>query len=130
MLWGGPPRMLLDAGRSGEIALFTSVALLAELADVLGRTKFVERLARLRIEADTLVAGYASLATIVRPLPLPRIAPDPDDDVVIATALAARADRIVTGDRPFLGLASHQGVQIVGVAVALASLTSTGSMTR
>ena len=48
---------------------------------------------------DQLVDGYAALSTLVRPTSTPRIAPDADDDVVIGTALAARADLIVTGDR-------------------------------
>jgi predicted nucleic acid-binding protein len=48
-----------------------------------------------------------------------RIAPDPDDDVVIGTALAAKADLIVTGDEPLLPLADHQGVRIDGVSQAV-----------
>jgi hypothetical protein len=33
----------------------------------------------------------------VHPSPVPRVAPDPDDDVVIGTALAVKAILIVTG---------------------------------
>lgn len=40
-------------------------------------------------------------------------------DVVIATALAAKADCIVTGDRTFLAVGKYQGVRIVSVAVAV-----------
>jgi hypothetical protein len=47
------------------------------------------------------------------------IAPDPDDDVVIGTALAAKADLIVTGDKPLLSVTEHQGVRVVGVAQAI-----------
>jgi uncharacterized protein len=61
------------------------------------------------------------LDTNVSPLPtsLPRTAPDPDDDVVIGTALAAKADLLVTGDRHLLSVGEHQGVRIVGVAETL-----------
>ena len=59
------------------------------------------------------------MAALVRPTPTPRIAPDPDDDVVIGTALAAKADLIVTGDKPLLAVAEYQGVRIVGVSHAL-----------
>ena len=52
-------------------------------------------------------------------MPTPRIAPDPDDDVIIGTALAAKADLIVTGDKPLLSVTVYQGVRIVGVAQAL-----------
>ncbi len=47
------------------------------------------------------------------------IAPDPDDDWVIATAIAAQADLIVTGDKPLLGVGSVGAIRIVGVAEAL-----------
>jgi predicted nucleic acid-binding protein len=44
------------------------------------------------------VDGYAAYASPVRPELTPRIASDPDDDVVLGTALAAKADLIVSGD--------------------------------
>ena len=50
---------------------------------------------------DQLVDRYAELAVLVRPALVPRITPDPDDDVVIGTALAAQADCIVTPDFNF-----------------------------
>ena len=67
---------------------------------------------------DQLVDRYAELAVLVRPAPVPRITSDPDDDVVIGTALTAKADCIVTGDRTFLAVGEYQGVRIVSVAMA------------
>jgi putative PIN family toxin of toxin-antitoxin system len=40
MLWGGNPKLLLQARREKQAALFTSVAMLAELTDILARPKF------------------------------------------------------------------------------------------
>lgn len=40
-------------------------------------------------------------------------------DVVIGTALTAKADLIVTGDRPLLSVAEHLGVRIVSVSQAV-----------
>ena len=56
---------------------------------------------------------------MVRPTPTPRIVSDPDDDVVIGTALAAKADLLVSGDRPLLSVEKYQEVRIVSVAEAL-----------
>ncbi len=64
------------------------------------------------------------MAKVVRPTASPRIAPDPDDDVVIGTALAAKADLLVTGDRMLLSVAAHQGTRIVSVAEALQALAA------
>ncbi len=113
------PRLLLQAGREKRVDLFTSAALLAELTDILGRRKFDKKIAASALTVDQLVDRYAALAALVRPTPTPRIAPDPDDDVVIGTALAAKADLIVTGDKPLLSVAEYQGVRIVGVSQAL-----------
>jgi hypothetical protein len=119
VLWGGVPRLLLQAGREKRVELFTSAALLAELTDILGRRKFDKKIAASTLTVDQLVDRYAALAALVRPTPTPRIAPDPDDDVVIGTALAAKADLVVTGDKPLLSVAEYQGVRIVGVSHAL-----------
>jgi predicted nucleic acid-binding protein len=58
----------------------------------------------------------------VRPVPIPRIARDPDDDVVIGTALAAQADAIVSGDRDLLDLQQHQGIVMLTAAQTLARI--------
>ena len=123
LLWGGTPRVLLQAAREKRIELFTSTPMLAELTDILGRRKFGRKIAASQLTIDQLVDGYALLASVVRPAATPRIAPDPDDDVVIGTALAARADLVVTGDKPLLTVAEHQGVRFVGVSEAVKALT-------
>lgn len=119
VLWGGVPLLLLQAGREKRVDLFTSTVLLAELTDILGRRKFSKKIAASSLTVDQIVDRYAALALLVRPMPTPRIAPDPDDDVVIGSALAANADLIVTGDKPLLSVVEYQGVRLVGVSQAL-----------
>lgn len=119
MLWGGNPKLLLQARREKRVELFTSVAMLAELTDILARPKFVKKIAASMLTVDQLVDGYAALTQVVRPTPTPRIVADPDDDVVIGTALAAKADLLVTGDRALLDVGAYQGTRIVRVAEAL-----------
>ena len=113
------PQLLSQAGREKQVELFTSTALLAELADILGRRKFDKKIAASLLTIDQLVDRYAQLAALVRPSAVPRIAPNPDDDVVIGTALAAKADFVFTGDWPLLSVGEYQGVGIVGVAQAV-----------
>jgi len=119
ILWSGPPRALLQAAREKRIELFTSTALLAELSDILARRKFDRKIAASGLTIDQLVDGYAQLAALVHPTTVPRIAPDPDDDVVIGTALAARAEFVVTGDKSLLTVIEHQGARIIDVVQAI-----------
>lgn len=124
MLWGGNPKRLLQARREKRVELFTSVAMLAELTDILARPKFEQKIAASILTVDQLVDGYTELTQLVRPTPTPRIVSDPNDDVVIGTALAARADLLVTGDRGLLDVGTHQEVRIVSVAEALGMIAT------
>ncbi len=109
----GLPRQLLDAARAGEFELCTSEALLAELQRVLGRAKFFNRLAGQTPES--IIADLRLLAHVVAPISVPRVVPtDPDDDQVLAAALAGAADLIASGDqRDLLPLVSYEGIPIV-----------------
>lgn len=116
-LWGGVPRQLLHAAREKKLQLYTSTTLLLELTDILGRAKFARKLAAAQLSVDQLVERYALLATVVHPAAIhPIVLNDPDDDHVLACALAAKADYIVSGDRHLLDLKEHRGIQIVTVA--------------
>lgn len=119
LLWDGAPRSLLQLARENRVDLITSAPLLAELTNILERDKFTQKIAVSMLTVDELVDRYAALTEMVRPTLTPRIAPDPDDDVVIGTALAATADLIVTGDRALLSVAIYEGMRIVGVADAM-----------
>ena len=50
---------------------------------------------------------------MVKPIALPkRICRDPDNDIVLATAVAGRADLVVTGDNDLLALRAFNGIRI------------------
>jgi putative PIN family toxin of toxin-antitoxin system len=127
LFWGGTPRLLLEAGRARRAELFTSTPLLAELTDVLNRRKFERKIAASLLTVDQIVDSYAALTSQVRPELTPRIAADPDDDVVIGTALAAKADLIVSGDSHLLGLGAYREVLIVTAANAVEQLIQAGT---
>ena len=116
LFWKGAPRQILDLARSGTFTLFTSPELLAELADVLGRSKFSTRLEQANTSSEELVLGYASLAITVRPNKIaPVIKADPDDDNVLACAKIANAEIIASGDRHLLHLNEYEGIKIMSV---------------
>ena len=60
------------------------------------------------------IGWLLSQARLVDDLPDRRIVPDdPNDDTIIATAVVAGADYLVTGDRDLLVLDHYQGVAIL-----------------
>lgn len=114
LLWEGTPARLLDLANDNEIDLFTSAALLKELRNVLLRAKFARRIERAQTSVEELLLAYQAVAHCVSTTTVPRIVPtDPDDDQVIACALAAHADLIVSGDSDLLDLKQHQDIRIV-----------------
>lgn len=124
LLWLGTPRQVLDAARNGRLQLFTSAELLVELEDVLKRPKFALRLTSAGASARELVLGYAALAPLVAPADIePVIVSDPDDDAVLACAVAAQAEIIVSGDSHLLGLQQYRNIAIVRAAELLARVT-------
>jgi predicted nucleic acid-binding protein len=50
---------------------------------------------------------------------------DPDDDQVLACAVAAHTDLIVSGDSDLLGLKTYQGIPIATAAEALRRIAAT-----
>ncbi len=122
LLWDGTPKVLLEASVKGRAELFTSIPLLAELTTVLERGKFEAKIMVSGLTIDGIVDRYSGLSRLVKPEPTGRIAADPDDDVVIGTALAAKADWIVSGDGHLLALKAWQGIGILTAVDALAIL--------
>jgi putative PIN family toxin of toxin-antitoxin system len=128
LLWHqGPPRRLINLARERTVTLCTSLTLLAELAEVIGRDKFAHRLRAATLSATELVQDYERLAEIVEPQPLSELGSrDPDDDHVLACALAAQADLIVSGNHDLLALREYQGMPVLSTADALARIAESG----
>ena len=94
---GTPPDAIYRAWRKKRFELITSEWQLEEF-------RRVSRYPKLRTylksaDAGNLVNGLRREATVLSQLPTVDLSPDPDDNPVLAMALAAHADILVTGDR-------------------------------
>lgn len=103
--------------RADQYEPVVSDLILTEAAEALIRPSIV---ARYGVAADWLarfLAAAADACTTVNPSQAPRaVEADPDDDWVLACAVAARAEYIVTGDRHLLDLREYRDTRIVSPA--------------
>jgi putative PIN family toxin of toxin-antitoxin system len=119
ILYGGRPRDVLKTLSAGQVRGFMSPALETELRGVLRRPKFGVSESQLNFICETL----AELFERVYPTQVPlAIDEDPADNAVLACALEADADSIVSGDSHLLALGRFQGIRIVRPADFLGRL--------
>ena len=70
--------------------------------------------------AQMMLDNLRRKASVFHSLPDVDISPDLDDDPILATALAAQADYLVSGDRKdLLSLGSVEGVAIITASAAV-----------
>ena len=109
---GTPPDSIYRAWRKRAFELITSEWQLEELRRVSRDPKLRKYLKP--AEAGTLVNGLRRQATVLQELPKVELSPDPDDNPILATAIAGMADYLVTGDkRDLLSLGRVEMVQII-----------------
>lgn len=125
LLWRGLPGRFIELAGEGELKLFTSAALLKELAATLSKPKLAKAVAATGLDAQTMLRLYGRIAQRVHPSPLPApVSRDKDDDAVLACAAAGRADIIVTGDDDLLVLQRYGDCRILKPQDALRALAS------
>lgn len=115
---GTPPDRLYRAWDAGSFQLVTSSPQLNELGRVLAYEKLRPYITQ--DEADALLETIRAAAVVVEELPDIDLSPDPDDNAILATAVAGEADLLVTGDKSgLLRLKSVRGIPIVTPLQAL-----------
>jgi putative PIN family toxin of toxin-antitoxin system len=126
---GQPAAIRLALARE-RFTLVTSEPLLTELAKVLARPRFARRYGVKGTDIGELVALLRERAEIAPVAGTVRLCRDPDDDVVIETALNGHADALVTRDDDLKGVAElaallrERGVAVLTVRRFLEALAA------
>lgn len=113
LISSGPPRVVVELCRTGDILSVTSDALLTELSEVM-RRKFGWEAGRVAV----LLEEIRSFSLVVLPgVTVQRISGDPADNRVLECALEGRVDFIVSGDsRHLQPLGWFEGIPIMSPA--------------
>lgn len=121
VIFGGRPRQVLEALIAGRVKGFISPALEREFREVLGRPKF--GLTQPQVHRICLTLGDL-LQNVYPKKNVSQIPEDPADNAVLACALEAGADYIVSGDAHLLNLGEFATIRIVQPADFLELLGS------
>ena len=126
----GFPARLVEAGKAGQLTVMTSPPLLEELMEVLCRPRIMKIRQTTIADAEAFVRGVAKVARLVSVSGDLHLCRDPDDDVVLETAVAGGAQYVVSRDEDITRdleltqqLADH-GIEPITVSRLLGRLTS------
>jgi len=107
-----PPDQIYQAWRKHKFELITSEWQLSEFRRVSRYPKLRKYL--VPSEAGNMINGLRYQALVLTDLPVLDISPDPDDNPVLAMAVAGKADFLVSGDkRDLLALKTIAKTRIV-----------------
>jgi uncharacterized protein len=111
---GGLPARILLAAYANVFLCFASDAIISEVVRTLGRER-IRRKYQLDPAIVSRISAFLSSDPVRVPLTVSVVgdATHPEDDLILATALSARADYLVTGDRQLQALHTYHGVQVV-----------------
>ncbi len=107
LLWGGTPRKILILAQNNQISIFASPDLFQELETTLKRTKFQSKIKSLGLTVEDILDAATEVLQSC-----PNISLDIDisqlrdikDYHILAAAVSAQADFLITGDQDLLVL--------------------------
>lgn len=113
---GGASNELLRFARQGAVQLHLSPDIIAEaLATLIASERLQDRYSYTPAMAIDFCDSLRTAATmVINPPPTPGAVPrDPDDDKIVACAVAAGVDYLVSRDHDLLSLGSYAGITII-----------------
>jgi putative PIN family toxin of toxin-antitoxin system len=122
---------LVDEWREGKFEIVISEQQVLELYDVFSRPKFLFKYCIYRQEIEDLVSSIATRAQRITIKGSTKLCRDPDDDIIIETAMRGKAKYLVTGDKDIkddkevLSYLSQRGVTVVSISKFLDLMSKT-----
>ena len=119
-LWRGIPQRLIELAQERQIISCTSLEILQELKKVLSYPKLQKQLSLIAYNQEDILMGTKEISIIypIETVNIPELR-DSDDTIILATAIAAQANVIISGDKDLLTLTTYQNISILNVKTFL-----------
>lgn len=115
------PAQIMHSFARGEFELFLSQHIVRSLERAWGKPYFRQKLSDER-QRETINWLQSAAVMVIPASGIHGVAEDDEDDLVIATAVAAKADVLVSGDKYLQRVGSFQGIPIMSPREFLAAL--------
>ena len=104
---------LIRLAKDGAFELFMSSDILEETAETLRYPRLRKRYDYSDTDIIAFCQDLVLVGTIIDDAPVVPVVRDPDDDKIVACAVAAGADYLVSRDKDLLILKEHEGISII-----------------
>ena len=104
---------LIRLAKDGAFELFMSSDILEETAETLRYPHLRKRYDYSDTDIIAFCQDLVLVGTITDDAPIVPVVRDPDDDKIVACAVAAGADYLVSRDKDLLILKEHEGISII-----------------
>jgi uncharacterized protein len=125
---GGVSAELLRYAREGVFLVFLSENILTETEHTLAYDRIRARYNYTDADVTDFLNRLRIAATLVEEIPHLTVVRDPNDDMVIATAVQAQAAYIVTRDNDLLSLQQYEDVTIIAPEAFIAIVRERGTL--
>lgn len=116
LLWGGKPAAIIEAAEQGKVNISISEDIVAEISQVLAYHKFQRIYQATGLRREDLIEQVLKTAKFVKVTnKLQVIHEHPADNKFIESALAAKAEYIVSGDKHLLNIVAFGKIKMVSV---------------
>jgi uncharacterized protein len=125
---GGVSAELLRYAREGVFLVFLSEDIFAETQHTLAYSRLRERYEYTDADVTDFLNRLRVAAILVEELPHLTVVRDPNDDMVIATAVQAQAAYIVTRDNDLLSLQQYEDITMISPEAFIAIVRERGRL--
>jgi uncharacterized protein len=111
---GSTTGQILKALRDQKFILITTPEILIEIEEVLHYEKILKLTKMTEQDINKFMEVVIDWSFVVPgDVVVQAVEKDPDDDKFLAAAIEARADYVVSGDKPLLDIGEYQGIRII-----------------
>lgn len=114
IFWNGKPKYLLKILEKDILSSYICKEMIDEIDEVIKRDFFKERINLLGLTTENIINQIIELNKIIEiDGNLNAIKDDPDDNIILETAIKSKSEFLISGDNHLLDLKNYNNIKII-----------------